>query len=67
VLLSPNPAVKAEDELRISAKTELGQWKELGACRVNNVSADSIQCELSGAWSERFIEYRATGTAPVSG
>jgi hypothetical protein len=67
VLLSPNPAVKAEDELRISAKTELGQWKELGACRVNNVSADSIQCELAGAWSERFIEYRATGTAPVSG
>jgi hypothetical protein len=67
VLLSPNPAVKAEDELRISAKTEMGQWKELGACRVNNVSADSIQCELAGAWSERFIEYRATGTAPVSG
>lgn len=67
VLLRPNAAVKADDELRISAKTEAGNWKELGACRVSSVTAEGIQCELGGAWSERFTDYKATGTAPVSG
>jgi hypothetical protein len=67
VLLRPSPLIKVDAELRISAKAANGQWKELGACRVSQASSDGIQCELSGAWSERFTEYRAVGTAPVSG